>query len=208
MRVSTKWFLATAAAFIGAVVLYGLVVIQRGFSARAQPSVLETLVAESARSWSIPIVAKRRVNPIRPSEEVYRDARAHFADHCAQCHANNGSGDTPMGRNLYPKPPDLRLPGTQNRTDGELYYTIQCGVRLSGMPAFGDPIDNDQDTWKLVVFIRHIPKISDQEELEMERLNPRSPEEIREEMEEDQFLQTGKSGTPLNSSTTHKKETH
>ena len=44
--------------------------------------------------------------------------------------------------------------------DGELYYTIKNGVRLSGMPAFGDPGDDDVDGWKLVTFIRHLPHLT------------------------------------------------
>jgi mono/diheme cytochrome c family protein len=55
------------------------------------------------------------------------EARAHFADHCAICHANNGSGNTEIGQNLYPKAPDMRLRQTQNLTDGELYYTTASG---------------------------------------------------------------------------------
>ena len=71
--------------------------------------------------------------------EVLADARAHWADHCAVCHANNGSGDTMYGKTMYPRPPDMRQKDTQEMSDGELYYTIKNGVRLSGMPAFGDP---------------------------------------------------------------------
>ena len=108
-----------------------------------------------------------------------------------------------MGPNLYPKPPDMRLPLTQDKTDGELYHTIQYGVRLSGMPAFGDPVDNDQGTWKLVAFIRHLPKLSKEEEMEMEHLNPKSPDEMREEMEEDQFLNGGKPSAPPKMPTMH-----
>ena len=36
----------------------------------------------------------------------------------------DGSGQTKLGKGLYPKPPDLRAAGTQNKSDGELYYTI------------------------------------------------------------------------------------
>ena len=76
-------------------------------------------------------------------------------------------------------------------SDGELYYTIQNGIRLSGMPAFGAPGDNDLDSWKLVVFIRHLPTISQGELTDMEKMNPRSPQEIEEEQQEENFLQGG-----------------
>jgi hypothetical protein len=126
-------------------------------------------------------------NPVRASPEAYAEARAHFADHCAQCHANNGSCDTPMGPNLYPSRlicdlQKLRTRAAANST------TLQYGIRLSGMPAFGEPVDNDQDTWKLVTFIRHLPKLSEQEETEMRHLNPKPPDEVQEEKEEENFL--------------------
>ncbi len=73
-------------------------------------------------------------------------------------------------------------------SDGELYYTIKNGVRLSGMPAFGDQGDDDVDSWKLVAFIRHLPQLIPPEETEMQRLNPKSPDETREEKEEEDFL--------------------
>ena len=203
MKPSMKRTIAILLVLVGMLLVWGLRGIERGFSTRDQPSALEALLAETARSWATSAKAKSMTNPIHPSTEVYAEARAHFADHCASCHANNGSGDTPMGRNLYPKPPDMRLPLTQDKTDGELYHTIQYGVRLSGMPAFGDPVDNDQGTWKLVAFIRHLPKLSEQEEMEMEHLNPKSPDEMREEMEEDQFLNGGKPSAPPKMPTMH-----
>ena len=71
------------------------------------------------------------------TEEAIAEGRAHFADHCASCHANDGSGDTEMGRGLYPRAPDMRLAATQNLEDHELFYIIENGIRLTGMPAWG-----------------------------------------------------------------------
>jgi mono/diheme cytochrome c family protein len=91
-----------------------------------------------------------RENPDEQTSEVLP-----FADHCAGCHANNGSGDTTIGRNLYPKSPD--------------------------MPAWGDGDADHNDaqdshgTWALVHFIRHLPSITDDELAEMRSLNPTSP---------------------------------
>jgi mono/diheme cytochrome c family protein len=107
------------------------------------------------------------------------------------CHANNGSGDTMFGKMMYPRPPDMRLEDTQAMSDGEIYYTIKNGIRLSGMPAFGGPTDNDVATWKLVHFIRYLPKLTPAEEAEMQKLNPKSPDEIQEEKDEENFLNGG-----------------
>ena len=94
-----------------------------------------------------------------------------------------------FGKGMYPKPPDMRLAETQNRSDGELYYTIENGVRLTGMPAFGKERDvDDADTWRLVLFIRHLPKMTTQELQQMTQLNPKTEEERQEEKQEEDFL--------------------
>jgi hypothetical protein len=82
----------------------------------------------------------------------------------------------------------MRLAATQQMTDGELFYIIQNGIRMSGMPAWGGSDHDAQDSWKLVHFIRHLRQLTVQERMEMERLNPKSPDEWREEQEEEKFL--------------------
>lgn len=169
--------------------LAGWLAIRRGFSAREKPSSVEEFVARSARSLAVPAKAKGMKNPFTATPEVMAEARSHFADHCAICHANDGSGQTQIGQNLYPKSPDMRLPATQNLTDGELYYTIRNGIRLTGMPAWGEPEPHrDDDSWKLVLFIRHLAQMTPEEMKQMERFNPRSPAEIEEERAEQEFL--------------------
>jgi mono/diheme cytochrome c family protein len=174
----------------------------QGFSARARPTILEKEVADFARDLAMPASAKTMKSPIPASAEVLAEGRAHFADHCAVCHGNNGRGQTMLGAGLYPKPPDLRAEDTQSMSDGELFYTIENGIRLSGMPAFGGN-DSASATWKLVDFIRHLPQLSAPEELEMERLNPKGPDEVREEMEEEQFLNGNPQAVPSKPSTAH-----
>ncbi len=72
---------------------------------------------------------------------------------------------------MYPPAPDMRQAGTQNLTDGELFYIIQNGIRLTGMPSWGSGTSRDeQDSWKLVRFIRHLPKLTADEEREMRGL--------------------------------------
>jgi mono/diheme cytochrome c family protein len=172
-----------------------------GFSARAVPSRTETMLATYARNTAMPSSAKDMKNPVRLSPDVQHEAMAHFADHCAVCHGNNGSGETMFGKGMYPKPPDLRLSHTQELTDGEIFYIIENGIRMSGMPAFGGADTADQ-SWKLVYFIRHLPQLTPAEEAQMESLNPKSPDEFREEQEEQNFL-SGGTLSPKPQTTTH-----
>jgi len=162
----------------------------RGFSAIQEPSSVEAVLARSARRLAMPAAAKALPNPIASSPQVLAEGRAHWADHCAICHGNDGSGDTDMGRRMYPRAPDMRGIQTQQRTDGELFYVIENGVRLSGMPGW-HVAGNEVDSWKLVHFVRHLPQLTAEERLEMERLNPKGLEERNEEHEEEEFLNGG-----------------
>lgn len=166
--------------------------IRGGMDTRSAPGSLETVVAQAVRRWSVPSRYRTLKNPVAcSSSEVIGAAREHWADHCATCHGNNGSGDTMLGRTMYPRPPEMRGPGTQEQTDGELYYVIKNGVRLTGMPAFGAPGDNDASSWQLVCFIRHLPQMPPEEELEMRKLNPKTPADLEEERQEAEFLSGG-----------------
>lgn len=168
----------------------------RGISAKAEPGRLETIVARTMRRLAIPRGDRNLKNPIPVSAEATAAGMSHYADHCAACHANDGSGETEIGLGLYPKPPDMRLPATQSLTDGELFYIIENGVRLTGMPAWGSGNPADAEgTWHLVHFIRRLPTLTPDELEEMKTMNPRSPADMREAEETRRFLE-GKDEAP------------
>jgi len=178
-------------------------ILHDGLSEKAQPSALETAIARIARKMAAPSSAHNQKNPVADSPAVQREARLHFADHCAICHGNDGSGDTMIGRGLYPKPPDLRANATQNLSDGDIFWIIENGVRLTGMPAFGGGSEHDDadSSWKLVHFIRHLPALTAEEKLEMEKYNPKGPNDREEEQQENDFLDGG--NPPSNSERHH-----
>jgi mono/diheme cytochrome c family protein len=185
--------LMVVVAVVGFVVAIAASLLHDGLSSRAVPSKMEAAIARNAHLLSIPSDARSTQNPVIASEEDLRAALLHFADHCAACHDNNGSGQTMYGMGLYPRPPDLRLPATQNLSDGELFWIIENGVRFTGMPAFASAGDHDAhggalESWKLVHFIRHLPHLTSAERVEMERYNPKGPESRAEEQEENKFL--------------------
>lgn len=171
--------------------------VKGGVAARAEPGQLETMLARRLRSLAIPAVVKTVKNGVAPSREAIASGMAHFADHCASCHANDGSGDTELGRGLYPRAPDMRLAATQDLSDGELFFIIENGIRFTGMPAWGTGTAEDsQSTWELVHFIRHLPHLTAEELELMKGLNPKSPGELREEQEIREFLEGGGPDAP------------
>jgi mono/diheme cytochrome c family protein len=182
----------------------GWLALRRGFSARERPSPLEAFVAGRVRLLGVPAQHRLAVNPVASSAEVLGRARAHFADHCATCHANDGSGETAIGRNLYPKAPDMRQQATQSLSDGQIFWVIKNGVRLTGMPAWGaDTKADDHVTWELVHFIRHLPGLTPEELAEMRSLNPKSREEYEAEEAERRFLENDSSSNETGSTKAH-----
>ena len=186
-----RWFLLGVVLVCAVAVVTGLALIRQSGDLALAISLQrwERWVAGKARAMAMPADAKSRTNPIPNSPEVIEDAREHWADHCFSCHANDGSGDTVVGNNLYLASSRHAPAATQQLTDGELFYIIQNGIRLTGMPAWGTGSAHDEeDSWKLVHFIRHLPRITLEEKKAMEKLNPKSPDDLREEQEEEKFL--------------------
>ena len=170
----------------GAGILY---VKSTGLTTRGEPGAIEAALAIMTRRFATPGEARDRANPVPATPEAIAEGMAHFADHCASCHANDGSGNTELGRSFFPKAPDMRRPTTQQLTDGELFYIIENGIRFTGMPAWGTgTAEGEASSWGLVHFIRRLPQLTGEELAEMETLNPRPPAEIRREIEEERFL--------------------
>ena len=195
-----KWvllvlFIAIAIVIGAALVMRGM--IRHGFSARDRPSAAEAFLAHRMRHWAVPASARKMKNPFSDSAEAVAAGRMHFADHCALCHGNDGRGKTEIGQNLYPKAPDMWGVETQSLSDGEIFYIIKNGVRLTGMPAWGENTpEDDRGSWHLVSFIRHVPWITPKELEEMKTMNPVSPMEMKEEKDIDNFLEGGDSPSP------------
>ena len=176
-----------ALALLGSIVTY--TIVRRGLSTRVEPSRAEAVLAWAMRKLATPHAGRTRPNPVQPTGAVLQQALEHYADHCAACHANDGSGDTQMGRSFYPKVPDMRSAGTQALSDGELFSIIEDGIRLTGMPAWGTGTpEGERDSWGLVHFIRRLPSLSAEDVERMEALNPKTAAQRKDEEETRRFL--------------------
>jgi mono/diheme cytochrome c family protein len=174
MSKGTAFLVVCLALLIGAAASVVWFIQTRGFSAREKPGGFETFMAHRLRRLATPAGARSLRNPIEATPLAIAEGRDHFADHCAICHANNGSGKTEIGANMYPPAPDMRTGDTQNLSDGEIFYIIKNGVRFTGMPGWGG---QDEDNWELVLFVRHLPQLS-QTELElMKEVNGQGPDQ-------------------------------
>jgi mono/diheme cytochrome c family protein len=188
--------LALLFAVLIVVVLFGgLYVYARGhgFSAREQPSWMERTMALNARKIATPADAKSLANPRQQqTAEMIAEADEHFVEHCSICHGIDGRGDTNIGRNLYPKVPDMSQQDTQQLSDGELYYIISNGIRLTGMPAWGSE-DKPEAIWDLVSLIRRLPKLFPEELQRLQNAAREAGGELSEQAPEDERKETQES---------------
>ena len=129
-----------------------------GCKADKPPSPAETGLANAAKDVIIPLEAGQMTNPLPETDEVVSQGQEVFLGSCAQCHGADARGDTNVGRNMNPPAMDLSSAHVQHWSDAELFWIIQNGVRLTGMPSWKSSISAD-DTWKLARFIHNLPRL-------------------------------------------------
>ncbi len=139
-------------AALGAVVM---LLVCAACSADGRPSKVESGLANIAKEVVIPLEAKERKNALTVNNAAAKKGMDLYRQSCALCHGGDGRSNTPLGRGLYPPAIDLTSPHVKRWNDAELFWIIQNGVRLTGMPAWKDVFDDTQ-TWELVMAIREL----------------------------------------------------
>lgn len=158
-----------------------LAIFLSGCTADKKPSTVETRLANMAKDVVIPIEAENRNNPLSPTEDALSEGKELYLQSCAICHGTDGHGRTELGRGMYPPAMDLTSPHVQHWSDAELFWIIQNGVRLTGMPSWKSSI-SELDTWKLVNFIHELPRAGTQIATISSLSTDPDPEESAEKM--------------------------
>jgi mono/diheme cytochrome c family protein len=145
-----KLILGVIAAMLGALL--------QGCTAAKPPSREETRLANAAKDVVIPLEAGGMKNPLPESDEVVSQGQQVFLESCTVCHGPDGRAQTHLGQSMDPPAMDLNSSHVQHWSDGELFWIVQNGVRLTGMPSWKSSISAD-DTWKLARFIHKLPSL-------------------------------------------------
>ena len=150
---------STLRRFLGAALLPTLAILTTACTAHEKPSVMETVIANMAKDIVIPIEAESLKNPLQSNPGVVDQGKQIYLQSCAICHGSDGHGQTTLGQGMYPPVMDLTSPHVQHWDDSAMYWIIQNGVRMTGMASWKGAISSD-DTWKLVIFIHHLPEVN------------------------------------------------
>lgn len=159
MRSRTLWTVAVLTV-VAALLLAAL--MRFNLTALDAPGRLETAVSDHARRFLVQRASRTGV-PSPPADMKARvgDGEVLYGLDCGMCHGSDGRGQTPMGRWMYPRAADLTREETQSYSNRELFWIIQNGIRLTGMPAFGK-VESDEHIWNLVSYLRTLPEKSRQ----------------------------------------------
>jgi mono/diheme cytochrome c family protein len=132
-------------------------------AASVPPSALETRVARFGLDRALARRAPKVSSPLVRAPEAAAAGLTHYREMCVTCHGAPGVDPSEAGEGLNPPAPDLSLARVQKRTDGELFWLVQNGIRMTGMPAFG-ATHKDDEIWKIVAFLRRLPALTAEEE--------------------------------------------
>lgn len=148
-----------AAVAFGAVVFGGAVTV-----AATDPHhpgvqwILETTMESSIRAHAADIEVPANVDLQDP--KLAERAYGHYSVACTPCHGAPGVDPAPW---LVLNPPAGSLVETAALwSDAELYWIVENGIKMTGMPALG-PTHGAEDLWAISAFVRQLPEMSPEE---------------------------------------------
>jgi hypothetical protein len=110
---------------------------------------------------------KHARNPIAYSPQSVADGKQAFSHYYVACHGMDGQNTgVPFADTVDPPVPSLVSQDVQAYSDGQLKWVIDNGIAPSGMPA-ARGILSDDEQWRIVVFLRHLPAAGSLGEPEM-----------------------------------------
>lgn len=141
----------------------GLILVKSGLipaNADAKPGRLETWMAGTSLDATLRHEAPKDQNPVALTDQNLLEGVHLFAQNCAICHgsAKGDKAASPIAKGLYQKPPQLATDGVEDDHEGDSFWKIKHGIRLTGMPSFGYTL-KDQQIWTLALFLKHMDKL-------------------------------------------------
>ena len=146
---------------VGLIVAYALVESGRiPANADAAPGALEKWMARTSLRATMRREAPSEANPVALNEQNLLEGLRLYARNCAVCHgsAKGNAAASPIAKGLYQKPPQFASHGVERDPEGESFWKIKHGIRLTGMPSFGTTL-SDTDIWKIALFLKHMDKL-------------------------------------------------
>lgn len=129
----------------------------------ASPMPFEKKMAKMALHARISAEAPKS-SPIQPDEPNLTAGARTYMDNCAFCHGlPNQSAPSTAAKGMFPSPPQLFDIDVMVTDDpiGQIYWKVKNGIRLTGMPGFGQSL-SDTQVWQVSLLLSKADKLPDQ----------------------------------------------
>jgi len=124
-------------------------------NADAKPSRLERWMARTSLKATQARDAPKVPNPVALTDANLIAGIRVYAANCAICHGASSGTRSKIASGLYQRPPQLAKHGVEDDPEGVTYWTVDHGIRLTGMPGFGKTLDDEQ-LWEVTLFLKHM----------------------------------------------------
>ncbi len=152
---------------IGAAIVILVVMPRMNWDATGKPSAPERWVAHYVVDHWVSSGATNVTNPVAQTPENLHQGENEYDEHCAVCHGFDGSARNTLNADFYPPVPRLAR-GVQAMRDGEVYFIVANGVRMTAMPGYGKTHSPDE-LWHVILWVRHFPNLTPDEKAAIER---------------------------------------
>ena len=154
-------FLLGGVAAVVAMALGCLVVVETGMfdaDASAPHAAFTAWATHTSMIRSVQVRSRAVTAPVRFAQEQVRAGFHAYVMDCAMCHGGPAVPRQAWVQGMNPTPPYL-LDAARRWKAAQLYWIIKKGVKMTGMPAWGD-LRSDAEIWNLVAFLEALPDLS------------------------------------------------
>lgn len=92
------------------------------------------------------------------TDELVAEGAGHYAESCVYCHGAPGQEPADWSRGMRPEPPHLTEAAAEWSAK-EIYWIVENGIKMSGMPAFGAH-HGPEGIAALTAFVSQLPGLS------------------------------------------------
>lgn len=154
-----KGFIAGVAAVVVAGLLGAYLLIATGripANADAKPPALEKWAARTSLRATIAREAPKGAPPVAADDANLAAGVKVYAANCAVCHGAADGTASNIAQGLYQRAPQLAKRPVDDDEEGEIYWKVYHGIRLTGMPSYRATLSETQ-MWQVTLFLKHMP---------------------------------------------------
>ncbi len=138
---------------------YGII-LSGSISPRADEPIqpLERWAAENSLRAYLKSNTPKTVNPLKPISADLKAGATLYVHNCAFCHGYANSSTSKTAHGLYLRPPVFANDDLSEDEDGQIYWYIDHGVKLTSMPSYNKTL-KEKEIWQLVLFVKNMKKL-------------------------------------------------